>query len=213
MYELVRFLVFTIGISLSGVMAPGPVTAATLAAGTRSRHAGALIAVGHGIIEFPLMLVIMAGTSALLQSDAVKIGIGLLGGLFLLFMGARMLRSRDNADQAANKYAKMNPLWIGVIFSGGNPYFLVWWATAGLALATKAWQLGALAFGLFAVIHWLCDLVWLETLSQAAFRGSRLLSERSQRRVLIVCGAALVIFGLTFIGDAAKSWVYLNPTT
>lgn len=38
------------GISLSGVMAPGVITAATLAAGTRNPHAGALVAVGHGIV-------------------------------------------------------------------------------------------------------------------------------------------------------------------
>ena len=46
---LAAFLLKTIIISLSGVMAPGAVTAATIANGTRSRWAGTLISIGHGI--------------------------------------------------------------------------------------------------------------------------------------------------------------------
>ena len=47
-------LMFTIvGISLSGVMAPGPVTAATLAAGQRNRHAGAWICSATSSLSFP----------------------------------------------------------------------------------------------------------------------------------------------------------------
>ena len=42
---MVALFLSVIAISLSGVMAPGPITAATLAVAPRSRHAGALIAV------------------------------------------------------------------------------------------------------------------------------------------------------------------------
>lgn len=58
---MIGFLVTTVAISLSGVMAPGPITAATLAAGTRSRHAGVLVALGHLVIELPLVLLLVAG--------------------------------------------------------------------------------------------------------------------------------------------------------
>ena len=55
---MTSFLLAVVGISLSGVMAPGPITAATLAAGARSRHAGTLIALEHAIIEIPLILIL-----------------------------------------------------------------------------------------------------------------------------------------------------------
>jgi len=56
-YRLVGvFLLEAALISLSGVLAPGPMTAVTVGEGTRSPHAGAWIAVGHGIIEIPLMI-------------------------------------------------------------------------------------------------------------------------------------------------------------
>jgi hypothetical protein len=61
-----------------------------------------------------------------------------------------------------------------------------------------------LAFGLFALTHWLCDLVWLEALSLASFKGSRLLGGRNQRVVLAVCALALLVFGAMFIHDAVR---------
>jgi len=204
--SLITFILQAVAVSLSGVIAPGPVTAATLAAGTRWRHAGALVAVGHGIVEFPLMLLIMAGTSTLFASKGVTIGIGLVGGAFLILMGSQMLRSLGkNQDQTGIKAAR-NPILTGVILTVGNPYFLLWWVTVGLALATRALALGALAFGLFAIVHWLCDLVWLEALSLASFKGTRLLGQRSQKVVLAVCSAALILIGLAFIFDAGKNW-------
>jgi len=69
--------------SLSGVMAPGPVTAAAVGIGTHSRYAGMLIAVGHGVVEFPFMILIMLGMDKILESTKTKIIIGFAGGGFL----------------------------------------------------------------------------------------------------------------------------------
>jgi len=201
---LIGFLLQAVVISLSGVMAPGPVTAVTLAAGTRSRHAGALMAVGHGIVEFPLMLLIMAGMGTLFQLRGVTTGIGFVGGAFLLFMGAQILAGLSKRVDPTDKYVGKSPVWIGIILTGGNPYFLLWWATVGLALTTRALRFGPTAFALFAVIHWLCDLIWLETLSWASFKGARTLGLKSQRIVLAICALALILVGLIFLYDAGS---------
>ncbi|MGB9626768.1 MAG: LysE family transporter [Phycisphaerae bacterium] len=207
MGPVIGFLLKVVVVSLSGVMAPGPVTAATLAAGTRSRHAGGLIAIGHGIVEFPLMLILIAGMSTLLRGEGVKIGVGLLGGIFLLHMGGRMLLGFGRNDEAAAKAYAASPVWTGIALTGGNPYFLLWWATVGLSLAGRAAEFGALAFGLFAVVHWVCDLVWLEALSQASFKGTKLLGGRSQGIVLAVCATALIVVGAMFVYDAGGSLI------
>lgn len=201
---VIVFLLQAVVISLSGVMAPGPMTAAALAAGTRSRHAGARIALGHGVVEFPLMILIMAGMGALLESERVRIGIGLAGGAVLVFMSVQMLHGLRRAADSANQHAGKNAIWTGILLSGGNPYFLFWWATVGLTLASRASELGVLAFGLFAIAHWLCDLVWLEALSLASFKGSKLLGGRNQQIVLAICALALLVFGAMFIHDAAS---------
>ncbi len=203
---MISFLFTATAISLSGVLAPGPMTAATLAAGTRSRHAGALIALGHAVVELPLVLIIIAGAGALFEMEAVKLTIGLAGGAFLLLMGGQLLAASRHVAATASVSDTRHPLLTGIVLTAANPYFLIWWATIGLALATQAIDFGLVAFALFALIHWLCDLVWLEMLSLASNKGAELLGDRIQRIVLIVCGLMLLGFGGKFLYDAVASF-------
>ena len=207
--ELVWFLLRVVGVSLSGVMMPGPVTAAAIVMGARNRYAGALMAVGHGIVEFPLIVLIAVGMKGILESNSVKIVIGLAGGTFLIITAVQMLSNLKSANKPQVTISKSAPLLAGVILSGGNPYFFVWWATVGLALATTATGLGVWAFVLFAIVHWLCDLIWLEALSWASFKGSVLFSPRRQRIVLVVCAIVLLGFGVLFIAGAGAGLVKL----
>jgi threonine/homoserine/homoserine lactone efflux protein len=201
--ELIAFLAKAVVISLSGVLAPGPVTAVTLAAGARNQHAGALVAVGHGIVEFPLMILVVIGVGRVFEIPQVRIGIALAGGVMLLLMAAGMFAEALKQGDVEPKASTRGPILTGIVLSIGNPYFLLWWATVGLTLATRAVSLGLIAFVLFAVLHWLCDLIWLEALSWTSFRGSKLFGKQTQRVVLSVCAAALLLFGGMFLYDAA----------
>jgi threonine/homoserine/homoserine lactone efflux protein len=203
--ELILFLGQAVGISLSGVMAPGPFTAVAIVSGARNRYAGALMAIGHGIVEFPLMIIIVLGAGRFLESGPARIGIGLVGGIVLILMGIQMLRSLRSGNIQESVSIQRGPLAAGILLSVGNPYFLIWWATVGLALATRATALGVWAFVLFAVMHWLCDLVWLSLLSWASFKGSHWFGARVQQGVLLVCGGALLLFGSFFLYDAFKA--------
>jgi threonine/homoserine/homoserine lactone efflux protein len=207
--ELIFFLAKVVGISLSGVMAPGPVTAAAIAMGARNRFAGALMAIGHGIVEFPLIILITLGMDTILKSSAMKIVIGFAGGVFLLFMAIQMMRSLSRTQDQEVKVNGSGPVVAGIVLSGGNPFFLIWWASVGLNLAITAARFGILAFALFAIVHWLCDLIWLSLLSWASFKGSVLLGPRNQRIVLLICSLALFGFGLFFIYNAATTIIKL----
>ena len=122
---LFGFLVTTVAISLSGVMAPGPITAATLAAGTRSRHAGVLIALGHLVVELPLILLLVAGIGKFLQASGTRVGIGLAGGAFLLLMGVQLLLSLWATDNAPAGPTQRHPFWSGVVLTAAQPLFPV----------------------------------------------------------------------------------------
>jgi threonine/homoserine/homoserine lactone efflux protein len=199
-------------ISLSGVMAPGPVTAAAVGMGTRSRYAGPLIAVGHGIVEFPLMILIVLGAGRILKLPTAQIIIGLAGGTFLLIMAIQMLKSVRSMEEQRVTVTKSAPVMAGIVLSAGNPYFLVWWATVGLTLATTATGIGIWAFAIFAIVHWLCDLIWLSVLSWASFKGSVILGPRGMRIVLLICSAALFVFGLFFVYNAGSTLIRLILT-
>ncbi len=198
--SLLLFLLNVLGISLSGALAPGPVTAAAIGMGARSRFAGVFMALGHGVVEFPLMILLALGVGGLLTWPSVSIVIGLIGGGFLIFLGVQMLRGLAAVEMGGAPRTRGGPLTAGIVLSAGNPYFLLWWATAGLTLITTARsEFGILAFVLLALTHWSCDLVWLTALSWASFKGSALLGPKSQRIVLALCAAAMLGFGLYFI--------------
>ena len=201
---MISFFLKAVVISMSGVMAPGPMTAATLAAAVRSPPAGARVALGHAIIEMPLifLIILVAQVERFLQNGSARIGIGLAGGAFLVWMAAQILLGLRKPMQAGPPQRERAPLVSGIVLSAGNPYFLLWWATVGLALAAEArlWGIGAL--GAFAVIHWLCDLAWLEAMSLATFKGARFLGERVHKAFLGFCAAAILLFGEKFLYDA-----------
>lgn len=199
--ELFVFLFQVFGISLSGALQPGAVTAAAITMGAKNRFAGTLMALGHGIVEFPLMVLLIFGVGELLKRPAVSIGIGLAGGTFLVLMGVQLFRDLRKSNDAALPGGRSGPVITGIVLSGANPYFLIWWATVGLTLVTTAKGLGLWAFVLFAMVHWSCDLVWLTILSWGSFKGASVLGPRRRRHVLLFCAFALLGFGLYFISD------------
>jgi threonine/homoserine/homoserine lactone efflux protein len=184
-------------------MSPGAVTAAAISMGARNRFAGTLMAFGHGIIELPLMVLLLFGMARVLQLPPVEIAIGFAGGAFLIFMAVGMIRDLKRSGDVDIRFVKGGPLTAGIALTGANPYFLIWWATIGLNLIDGSAKLGAVAFVLMAAVHWSCDLVWLTALSWASFAGTSILGPKRRKAVLLFCAIALFGFGLWFIGDKA----------
>jgi len=200
---LLTFLLEAVLISLSGVIAPGPVTAVTVSKGTKSPHAGAIIALGHGIVEIPLMILILYGFGDILKITYIKAIIGLLGGLFLLKMGLGLLKGIKQAKiDSAN--GPSSPLKAGIILTLANPYFLIWWATIGAILISKSYSFGLFAFAILMIAHWSCDFLWLYFLSALSFKGGQFFGKRLQQVLFLICGVFLLFFSSKFIYDAVK---------
>ena len=200
----ISFLAQAMIISMSGVMAPGPLTAAVMAKGAQSPRAGAWIAVGHGLVEFPLMAAMFFGLGGLFQITAVKSATGFIGGVFLAYMGIGLMRALKNTETAAGP-AGHSPVLAGVVLSAGNPYFLLWWATIGSTLVFKSAAFGLAGFIVFAVLHWSGDFAWSWFLSAVSFKGGKFFGQKFQKVVFTVCGVFLLFFSVLFIVDAIKS--------
>jgi threonine/homoserine/homoserine lactone efflux protein len=199
---LTLFLIQVFIISFSGAIQPGPVTASAITMGTRNRWAGVFLAIGHGIIEFPLMIFIIFGLGSVFQKTAAQITIGIAGGAVLLYMAYSMFKSAGHFSNPQADARKDEPILAGIILTASNPYFLIWWATVGLALATDATKFGVYAFALFAVVHWFVDLIWVTALSLASFHGTTLLGPKLQTVIVKICAVAMLFFGLFFIYNA-----------
>jgi threonine/homoserine/homoserine lactone efflux protein len=199
---LPAFLLEAAAISLSGVMAAGPVTSVAVEKGRESPRAGALVAVGHGIVELPLMIAVFYGVGRLLQLPYASAAIGLVGGLFLLWMGLDMLRSlrRELIEDAHSAYT---PLVAGILSSARNPCFFVWWTTVGAARIARSIRFGVWGFLAFALTHWTCALFWDTMLSTLSFKGGQALGACFRRGIFVLCGACLILFGGRFVIDGA----------
>jgi threonine/homoserine/homoserine lactone efflux protein len=189
------FLASAVGISLSGVMAPGPVMVATITKGYNNQNAGALIGLGHGIIEIPIIALLYFGVAAFINVPGVKQVIGVLGGLMLLFMGWMILRSLGK-QQGNGADLPYNPLITGVITTGVNPYFYLWWATVGLSLIAGSAEFGIAGLVAFVAAHWGCDIGWDQAISFTVFRTKRFWNVKVRKIVFAACALVLMGFGL-----------------
>jgi threonine/homoserine/homoserine lactone efflux protein len=201
------FLVSVVLISLSGVLLPGPLFAATMEKAAKSKTAGLLIAVGHGIVEFPLMFLIYFWLSQFVIPDVVPITVGLVGGLLMMYMGFQTFRNRNKNNQ---KYAspKKDSLTAGIWTTAANAGFILWWLTIGTTLILNAQIFGLLGFSVFAVVHWLCDFVWYTVVAFIIFKSRRFWNEKVHSAIFIFCFAVFVGFGAWFF--SAALWSAIN---
>ncbi|MEE8413842.1 MAG: LysE family transporter [Dehalococcoidales bacterium] len=203
---MLPILASVVVISLSGVMMPGPMFALTVAKSYRSPWAGVWIALGHAIIEVPLILLIYFGFARFFENITLQLVLSLLGGAMIIWMGIAMFRARAEVVQRGEDLP-YSALVAGIITSGLNPYFLLWWATIGLMLVMKFLGFGVTGLIVLIIVHWLCDLVWLSLVSNVVYRTQSLLGLKFQERLFVVCSFLLIGFGSWFVVSGIQSVV------
>jgi threonine/homoserine/homoserine lactone efflux protein len=93
----------------------------------------------------------------------------------------------------------------GLIFTGLNPYFLLWWLTVGAELI-----LISLAFASFlgVIFMYLChvwmDYVWLISIAYFAKKGTDIAGSNGYRILLGLFGFIIIYFGISFIMNSLK---------
>ena len=193
--------------SLSGVMAPGPMFTMTLAKSLKSPWAGVYVSLGHAVIEVPLILLVYFGLAQFFENITVQLVLGVLGGGMIVWMGvslfrARLVLAREGKDTTYNAFVA------GILMSGLNPFFLVWWVTVGsLLLMNFLDAVGTWGLPFFIIVHWLCDLVWLSLVSFTVYRTHTFWGEKVQEWVFIVLSLALLYFGGQFIVKGIINYV------
>ncbi len=201
------FIASVVLISMSGVLLPGPLFAITIEKATKWKTAGALIALGHGVIEFPLMFLIYFILSQVVVPVSVQTMIGIVGGLFMIYMGVQAFRNRAK-EEMVKKGAARDSLLAGVWTTAANAGFILWWLTIGTELILNAEQFGIWGFAAFAGIHWLCDFTWYTAFAVAIYTSRRFWTKRVHEGIALFCVAVFVGFGIYFVGSAL--WIALG---
>ena len=195
---MLPILLSVVVISLSGVMMPGLMFGVTLAKSLKSPWAGAQIALGHAVIEIPLILLIYFGFARFSQNDVVQLVLSILGGGMIIALGIGMFRARAELVQKG-KDSPYNAFIAGILTSALNPFFWLWWVTIGTMLVMKFLDFGATGLIMFIVAHWLCDLVWLSFVSNMVYRTHSLWGRKFQEGLFITGSLLLAGFGSWYI--------------
>ena len=195
---MLPILLSVVVISFSGVMMPGPMFAVTLAKSYKSPWAGSQIALGHAVIEVPLILLIYFGFAQFFENSIVQLVLSIVGGGMIIWLGISMFRARADVVQKG-KDLPYNAFVAGILTSVLNPFFLLWWATIGSMLVMRFLDFGAIGLIVFIVVHWLCDLVWLSFISNLVYRTRSLWGRKLQEGLFIACSLLLIGFGGWFL--------------
>lgn len=195
---MLPLLASVVVITLSGVMMPGPMFAVTVAKSYRSPWAGIRISLGHAVVEVPLILLIYFGFARFFEDNTVQLVLNLLGGAMIIWMGIAMFRARTEVVQKGND-SPYSTLVAGIITTGFNPYFLLWWATIGIMLVMNFMGFGIGGLALLIIVHWLCDLVWLSFVSILVYRTHSLWGLKFQEWLFITISLLLIGFGGWFL--------------
>jgi len=202
MEQLLEFSVLVIVISASGVMAPGPLFAANIAHGLKDgAKSGIKIAIGHTIVELPLVILLGIGVFSLELFPEFRTVISILGAITLFVFAAIQIKTIfRNKESTTN--LKQGPLVSGILLSALNPFFIIWWLTIGFKLISDAMLIWAFSGILVLfVLHIWMDFAWLGAISYLVSKSAKILSNKNYKIIMICLSVMLVYFGITFLED------------
>jgi len=202
--DLLTFIATVVVVTASGALAPGPLFFTNITHGTKTGAKGGLaFSVGHTIFELSLVLFLAFTLQTVAHEPMIKLVVGVVGGVALLVFGFLQVRGALSPKPSATGKSEAplkNPLLLGTIFTGLNPYFILWWLTAGMTLIVNALALASFAGVLIMYVsHVWMDYAWLTGTAYLAKKGTSLVGGKGYRVVMTVFGAILILFGLYFL--------------
>jgi len=203
MSNFIEFAIIVIIISASGVMSPGPLFAANITHGLKhGSKAGIKIAIGHSLVELPLVILLGIGILSLEIFPEFREIISVLGAITLFVFAFIQIKTVFNKNKKTRIKLEQGPVVTGILLSVLNPFFIIWWLTIGLKLISDAMAIWAFAGILIVfVLHIWMDFVWLGATAFLISKSKKIISNTSYRVIILALSIILIYFGITFLMD------------
>ncbi|MDC0155424.1 LysE family translocator [Nitrosopumilus sp.] len=203
MSNIIEFAIIVIIISVSGVMSPGPLFAANITYGLKQgTKAGIKIAIGHSLVELPLVILLGIGILSLEIFPEFKTIISILGAITLFVFAFIQIKSTLKKNEKSETKLKQGPIITGVLLTALNPFFIIWWLTIGLKLISDAMAIWAFVGILIVfVLHVWMDFVWLGSTAFLISKSKKIISNTNYKIIMLALSAVLIYFGITFLTD------------
>jgi threonine/homoserine/homoserine lactone efflux protein len=208
---MIEIFLISFIVALTGALSPGPVLTFTIYKTFKSKNpfTGFFIILGHALLEFSLIIILLLGASFLFRNLFFLITIGIIGSICLITFGSLTIRDvykkhyeiKFNIEEEDIKGFKGNGFLGGIFYSLTNPYWTFWWAFFGMTLMVNlnvSFQ-NPIGLLLFFLGHELGDFVWYVPISLFVYFGGKSLNIKVYKYVLIVCGGFMIGFGIYLI--------------
>ena len=200
-------------VSVSGVLSPGPLFFANLVLSKNGGFwSGIKIAIGHTIVELPVVILysipLIIFTS---QSVTFSINfISFIGGISLISFGilfvVKIISKNNKHNYLIDSSRIEKPVIAGMLFTGINPFFFLWWISVGIKLISDSIALLGYPIGiafLFLVHVWM-DYAWLGLTSYFASRGISVLRSQYHKFIILILTIPLFYYGINFTLTAIR---------
>jgi len=214
MGELVEIFFGAMVVGFSGALTPGPMLTLVISStAEKGFWTSFFIVVGHALLELLVVAAFFLGLIRYLENPLIARMIGVVGGLFLLYLGVDILvsvaRRKFRIDfKSMIEKRTINARSTGIIIMKGilvslmNPYWYIWWISIGAAFIIKSVKFDAGGVTAFFTGHISADFIWYLFIGFLISTGRRFLNQKVYNGILIACSVFLFYLGIRFIVDA-----------
>lgn len=194
-----------LGLSLAAPI--GPVNLEIIKRGLKSGFQQAFFT-GAGAMsaDATYLTLIFLGLISFLDIPAIKIILGIAGGMILLYLGLTGVKEFFQKSSAAAKEPRRlfkNSYAAGYTLAFFSPMTIVWWTGVfGATLAAHTNTANNVSAFLSCLSILLGCFLWVLFIAAALHWGKRIINEKFVRFVSLIAGAFLVGFGIYFLRRA-----------
>ncbi|BAA81392.1 conserved hypothetical protein [Aeropyrum pernix K1] len=207
---LARLAVRTVIITPSGALSPGPLSLSAIVAGAYLGWIGGVfVALGHMAFELPFVLLLLKASSSI-ERHIKKLYRPLTTAisLFIIYFSLLSFDAALKGPEAGGNAIPLEPasyssaFIIGVVLTGFNAHFLLWWVSVGFPLITGAARNPPLGPAIMYASHVWMDFVWLALLAGMGDVASQFAP--AYKALMALVGLMLLLFALDLM---ARAWL------
>jgi threonine/homoserine/homoserine lactone efflux protein len=214
MNNIYQIFIGSMMVAFSGALVPGPMLTLVISSvAEKGFWTSFFIVVGHSLLELVVVISLFLGVLKYLENPLIAKIIGILGGLFLLYLGADIIISIFRKKYVIDFKSIVKKRTItgkstgilivkGILISLMNPYWYIWWITIGSAFIIKSVEFNISGISSFYLGHISADFIWYLFIGFLINTGRKFFNQKIYNGILAACSAFLFYLGIRFIIEA-----------
>ena len=188
---------------LTAGISPGPLLALVITETLKhGRREGIKVAIAPLITDLPIILIIYLVFSRVSQSEIILAVISVMGGIYFAWLGYETLKNKGFNIDLPNR--KPDSLKKGITANILNPNPYIFWLTAGIPNAFRAYEKSHLTVVLYFLLFYLMLIGSKTVVALVAEKSGTFLKQTAYRIIMVVLGTALLGFSLYFFVEGLR---------